>query len=162
MARRVDGIDFIIDDKAAHAAIRRMTTNVDDLRKVAWPAVLPAVLDAQGQWFGARGDGSWPALKPGYAKWKASHGGGNLLELTGDLRRSLSEQGAKWQKVTRGKRQLTLTTSDPVAHLHMKGKPKMAARSPLATDSPQMQKAIQDSMEKVARQWAEDFARKEG
>lgn len=157
MARRVDGIDFIIDDKAAHAAIRRMTTNVDDLRKIAWPTVLEGVLEANAQWFEA-GNG-WPSLTPAYAKWKASHGGGKLLELTGTLKRSLTEQGAQWQKVTRGKRQMTLTTSDPVAHLHMRGKPKMPARPPLNADSPQMQRAVQNALEKVARQWAADFTR---
>ena len=160
MARRgaVFAVDFVIDDKSAYAAIRRMTTNVSDFRKF-WPPVMDAILEGEGRYIESRGAGSWPELTPKYAKWKAAHGGGSLLELTGGLKASLTEKGAPRQKFTRGQKALTFASTWPTAHLHQKGKPRMPARPVIDAESPVMQKAIQDAFADIAHKWAADFGR---
>lgn len=62
----------------------------------AWEVIANSFQLAERKQFrseGAYGSGGWAPLSPRYARWKAARApGAPILELTGDLRRSLTER----------------------------------------------------------------------
>lgn len=146
-----DGIDWTITDESAYRALRLMVKNVTDFRPY-WPEVEDAIREDSAQRFDTSDGGTWKPLTAKYAKWKAAHGGGRLLELSGALRASFTEKGAEGQKVTRGQRQLLFRSQygKPgvalAAHQHRR-------RRLINERSPFLRKRMGDAASRIALEW---------
>lgn len=146
-----DGIDWTITDEVAYKALRQMVRNVDDFRPY-WPEIEDAIREDEAQRFATSDGGQWKPLTAKYAKWKAAHGGGKLLQRDGGLLASLTVKGAEGQKVTRGKSQMLFRTQY--------GKPGVALashqnryRKLINERSPFLRKRMGDAASKVALEW---------
>lgn len=82
-------------------------------------------------WFASRGEGSWPALSPTYAAWKAVvYPGRPILVQEGELRDSLTKDGV----ISVGAEGIVLGTDVAHAIFHATGTQDMPARPPVIPD----------------------------
>jgi phage gpG-like protein len=117
----------------------------EDLKRLS-PEALAAALKAVDQAFrrmeralfaseGSSGGSQWSALSPRYAKWKKRrYPGRKILQLKGQLRRSLAELGG--QHIARAHYDgthglLEVGTSVPYATYHHEGTGRMPKRDPI-------------------------------
>lgn len=77
-------------DEELQRAFRALVDETQDMRP-AWDAYYrPHFHSAMEQTFSTKQSGTWRPLKKRYAAWKSSHGGGDLMVLSGALRASLT------------------------------------------------------------------------
>lgn len=116
-------------------ALRALPDVLSDLRP-AWPKVSQLFYDAEKAQFdsrGSRGGEQWPELSASYARWKsANYAGQPLMELTGNLRRSLTERSGSDSVYEATKDSLVLGTSDPKANAHQFGSGRLPRREVIA------------------------------
>lgn len=75
--------------------MRQLTAHLEDIRPLAL-ALDPFVYQHFREWFDSQGEGTWEPLSNEYAAWKAAnYPGAPILVASGDLRRSLVDQGSK-------------------------------------------------------------------
>lgn len=93
---------------------------------------------------GASGaDGRWAPLTRAYAQWKAIEAPGKpILDLTGDLRDTLTTPTAPGSYHVLNESELSIGTTDPKAKYHLTGTRKMVARPPFALTDAQKQTLI--------------------
>ncbi|MFA5801532.1 MAG: hypothetical protein WC911_03555 [Thermoleophilia bacterium] len=113
----------------------RWAHDIDDMRPL-WEALAMDFFNViETQQFsseGRFGSSGWDSLTTGYAKWKRKHyPGRNILERKGDLRRSLTQIGAKGNIFRVSKQQMEVGSSIPYGIYHQKGTKKMVARKPI-------------------------------
>jgi phage gpG-like protein len=115
--------------KQAVVHLEGYSRHIRDFRDL-WPEIVDAFVAREQLWFGKEGEGSWPALSPEYAAWKAVvHPGKPKLVLSGDLKRSLTDPSRA--KLAETDHMLVLGSSDPKAAWHQHGTGRMPARPPL-------------------------------
>lgn len=171
---RGDGIEWIVDDKSAQAAIKTMLRNVDDFRK-HWEPIIDAINESNAQRFESQDGGTWAPLanrKPSYAAWKAKHyPGGKILQATGELLDVMTNKKNKNQRIVRGQKELRLyyfrnahrggatnaAGRTNLASIHQGGKGKMPARKVINENSPLLRKAMGDAAGEVAKAWAAEW-----
>lgn len=117
-------------------ALMRTITDV----RPAWPAVAAAVRMAMAQNFAtesSRGQ-RWAPLRTAYLLWKMKHHPGTkILELSGDLRRSLTDSGDVNAIQEETKDELYISSRVPYGRYHQTGTTRMDARPPIALTAAQ-------------------------
>ena len=114
----VKGVDEL------RAKYRRLVPLLADFNR-AWPAVKQSFIGVVLDRFATRGHGTWRALSPGYAAWKADHYPGQpILVATGRMRQEVTT-GAR---VTATAKTLTFTTNNAYWFYHQYGTRRMPAR----------------------------------
>jgi phage gpG-like protein len=135
----------------------RLDANFDDLTPI-WPAVRAKFYEIEAQQFdsegGKGGSGRWKALSARYAAQKvARYGDKPILEATGDLRASLTSDGAGsyyWAD----KQEVAIGTTLPYAMYHQRGSGKLPERKPISFSDEQtrdLMKTIQSELVKQLR-----------
>lgn len=152
-----DGIDWTITDESAYKALRQMVKNVSDFRPY-WPRIEEAIREDNAARFASRDGGTWPALTAKYAKWKAAHGGGRMLERSGGLFQSLTVDKAEGQKVRRGPRELLWRTEYGVAGVALAAHQSRKRRL-INERSPFLRKRLGDAASQVALDWKRQWDR---
>ena len=111
-------------------AVKRLGLYADHLEDFSplWPDITDAFTEREKIWFDRQGEG-WAPLSPDYAARKALiHPGKPILVASGDLKDSLTGQGADLYHTDR---ELLLGTTEKVARFHASGTRNMPARPPL-------------------------------
>ena len=108
--------------------LNRLRAKLADL-SFFWPEVIAAFIEREKRWFDAEGEGTWPALSPTYAAWKAVHiPGAPILVASGDLRESLTTEKTILAQTNRN---LILGSQLPYAGYLHTGTSKMPKRDPV-------------------------------
>ena len=127
-------------------ALDDLGLTLKDFRSV-WVAASREFYDIERELFdseGATGEaGAWAPLTRAYAKWKAKRAPGKpILELTGQLKRSLTRPNAKFSTRRVTAEEMIVGTTDPKAVFHYRGTRKMVARPPVSLTAQQEKRLI--------------------
>lgn len=91
----------------------------------AWEQIKQRFVAYEQDWFTSEGEGTWPALSPSYAHWKARHFPGRpILVRTGDLRDSVTKPDIAVMEPGYA----IFGTADPKAVYHQKGDGRLPRR----------------------------------
>lgn len=135
-------------------AIDRLTEVVSDQRERGWQPNVDVRLDHQRRYLDAEGFGGWPELSAGYAADKeAAVGNVPILQYTGRMYRSLTEEGAPNYVREEEADSLKVGTSDPKARAHHEGKGHLPVREVMKVTDEEAQEHLQvfhDSYEATA------------
>ena len=127
-------VGFVFEIEGERLIDRRLSRfgeNITDLRPF-WTEIFDDLNKLTGQQFKGEGSRSrgWAPLSLAYSAWKATHGGGRILELTGRLRASLAEQTADSIRESRAM-EMRFGTRVPYAGFHQTGTRRMPRRRPI-------------------------------
>jgi phage gpG-like protein len=87
--------------------------------------------------------GQWRRLSKRYAAWKAKAAPGKpILELTGTLRRSLTQPNARYSTRRLTAEEMIVGTSDPKARFHFSGTRRMPKRPPISLTPAQQRRIV--------------------
>ena len=99
--------------------------------------------------------GRWKPLTRAYAQWKQVAAPGKpILELTGTLKRSLTQPNAKFSTRRITPDEMTVGTTDPKAVFHFRGTKRMSVRPPVSLTPAQTRrivKVLRDGIVAAAR-----------
>lgn len=155
-----DGIQWIIDSDDAYKALRTMVKNVDDFRPF-WEPIADAVREDNAKRFQSKDGGTWKPLTAKYAKWKAAHAGGApLMQLEGTLLSAMTEQGDSGQKVSKGRKEMTMrffAWSGRGKRTNVAAEQTKRGRKVLNANSPYLRKAMGDAAGEVALKWKREW-----
>lgn len=136
-------------------AIDRLTDLVSDQRERGWQENVDVRLDYQRRHMDAEGFGNWPELSAGYAADKeAAVGNVPILQYSGRMYRSLTEEGAANYVREEEANALRVGTSDPKARAHHEGKGRLPVREVMKVTNEEAQAHLQvfhDSYEESSR-----------
>jgi len=126
-----------------------------DFRQLGtWKAVASNFRKIEKQAFDSEGgttkSGKWKALKPKYAAAKLKRWGPvPILTASGDLYRSLTQEGAKDAIYQETAQELVIGTSDKKAGYHQSGTSRMPKRSPIDFTPEQEKEMVQPVYDKL-------------
>lgn len=115
----------VFNGRVVETKFNRMGAKVKDARPAFRRIVdrLYAIEKAMFESGGRRGGGSWKRVSSEWMARKIREGRDlRTMHYTGDLRRSLTEPGAKYQVLRVGKTQLVFGTTRPGAEAHQHGR----------------------------------------
>lgn len=144
-----------------YGALNRLAERVSDFRR-HWQPNIDIRLRHQRDWLDTRGDGTWPKLTDTYLERKSHDPKAafvEILQLTGHLYRSLTQEKAADAVVEEGKSSLIMGTSDPLGRIHHEGKGRVPVRRVISIEDDEIREhkeALYESVADVAR--AEAFA----
>ena len=105
-------------DAQLERAFNLMASRIEDWRPI-WDDISTIWYIAEQAYYSTEGLGAWPQLSDGYKKWKEKHyPGRQILELTGDLKASLSSKTAAGAVYRAGPKQLNIGTAIWYAKYH--------------------------------------------
>lgn len=121
--------------------------DVKDFRP-AFELIYAEFLETESKQFGAEGsfegNSKWAPLSEDYETWKSRHFPGKpILELHGNLKRSLTERSAPGAVYRASDKDLEMGTSINYAIYHQRGTRKMPARKPIELSEAQKQRWVQ-------------------
>lgn len=136
-------------------AIDRLTELVSDQRERGWQENVDVRLDFQRRHMDTENAGGWKPLSPGYAVEKEEAVGNvPILQYTGRMYRSLTEEGAPNFVREDEADSLKVGTSDPKARAHHEGKGRLPVREVMKATDAEAQAQLQvfhDSYEASSR-----------
>jgi phage gpG-like protein len=113
------------------------------------------LFDTEGAAGASGASGRWAPLTPQYAARKLQlRPGARILELTGQLRRSLTQPNARFSMRQVKEEELLIGTNDPKAAFHFHGTRRMVARPPVsltAEQSNRITKVLRDGLIDVVK-----------
>lgn len=119
-------------DAQLERTIDRHLDAVDDARPV-WEELADSFVRAERRQFASEGkyaSGGWAPLSPKYARWKARHYPGKpILELTGDLKKSLTERPLGIEVIL--PRRMVIGSTIPYGEHHQHGGGTLPRRRPI-------------------------------
>jgi hypothetical protein len=142
--------DLYFDDAKLTRAIQRIRMRTADLRPF-WVEFRDELLDAQKEWFAGHGGGKWSHyVSPRYAKWKAAHGGGDVLVQQSVLIASLTKKRGKWQVYRTRPTEMVFGTREVSALMADRGARGVQKKSALITDQSMILKHLEVAAQRVA------------
>ena len=115
-------------DERVIRSLDRVRRRLNDLRWL-FGTLTELFVAKERNWFDSEAKGTWPALSPAYARWKAvAYPGRPIMVRTGDLRSTLTSGKAVLAKTDDS---LFLGTSVPYAAYHARGAGNLPQRPPL-------------------------------
>jgi phage gpG-like protein len=118
-------------DEELRRGFQQLGVQITDWRPL-WADIAAVFYVGESARFDTEGFGTWPALSPGYAKWKAkNYPGKPILTRTGALRESLTSKSGAAAIYEPEPQQLTLGTRIKYAEFHQTGTSRMPARPPV-------------------------------
>lgn len=134
--RAVIRLKNVRGERRLFEAIDRLTELVSDQRERGWQENVDVRLDYQRRHMDTEGAGDWPELSAGYARDKEEAVGNiPVLQYTGRMYRSLTEEGAPNFVREEEADSLRVGTSDRKARAHHEGKGRLPVREVMrATD----------------------------
>lgn len=115
-------------DERVIANLNRIRRRMNDLRWL-FGTLTELFVAKERNWFSNQGQGTWPALSPAYARWKAvAYPGRPIMVRTGDLRAQLTSGKAVLAQTDDS---LFLGTAIPYAAYHARGAGNLPQRAPL-------------------------------
>lgn len=125
-------------EQRLYAALDRLSEVASDVREApdGWQPHVDIRLDFQRRHMDTEGAGGWQPLGEGYAAWKQRQVGDKpILQFSGRMYRSLTEEGAANYVRIEEAQKLSVGTNDPKARYHHTGAGNLAEREVMkATD----------------------------
>ena len=136
-------------------AIDRLTEVIRDQRERGWQPNVDIRLDFERRYLDTEGAGGYTPLTPGYAAQKeAAVGFLPILQYTGHMYRSLTEEGAPDYVREEEASSLRVGTSDPKARRHHEGRGRLPVREVMRATNEEAEAHLQvfhDSYSATAR-----------
>jgi phage gpG-like protein len=112
-----------VGEKEAGVRLRAYGRKVSDFEPL-WRQLIDDFARAEAAWFSSRGEGKWPPLSPGYARWKeVAFPGRPLMVRTGRLKESLTSVVQLGARADLDRDRVSFGTSVPYAKFHQETRP---------------------------------------